>query len=38
MKSILWREEQLHLLDQRLLPEQEKWITCQNVQQVLQAG
>ncbi|OCT32325.1 S-methyl-5-thioribose-1-phosphate isomerase [Pseudomonas putida] len=35
--SIQWRDGTLHLLDQRLLPTREHWLTCADVASVVQA-
>ncbi|SFB86503.1 methylthioribose-1-phosphate isomerase [Marinospirillum celere] len=37
VKAIDWREEELYLLDQRLLPQQEVWVKCNRVEEVVEA-
>ena len=37
MESIKWSDGRLQLIDQRLLPHEEKWITCQSVEDVAEA-
>ncbi len=37
IRAVQWRDQALHLLDQRLLPQQEAWITCTDADQVTEA-
>ena len=37
MESIKWSDGHLQLIDQRLLPHKEQWITCQSVEDVAEA-
>lgn len=37
VKAIDWQDDQLYLLDQRLLPQQEVWVSCRQVEEVIKA-
>jgi methylthioribose-1-phosphate isomerase len=37
IRAVQWQGDHLRLLDQRLLPAEERWIDCRDVQQVTQA-
>ena len=37
IRAVQWRDHALHLLDQRLLPQQEAWIACTDADQVTEA-
>ncbi|MCK1787024.1 S-methyl-5-thioribose-1-phosphate isomerase, partial [Pseudomonas sp. TNT11] len=37
VKAIDWRDGALHLLDQRVLPSRESWVTCTTVDEVATA-
>jgi len=37
VRAVQWRGDHLHLLDQRLLPQEERWIDCRDAAEVTQA-
>ncbi|MEW9572479.1 S-methyl-5-thioribose-1-phosphate isomerase [Rhodanobacter sp. Si-c] len=37
VRAVQWRGDHLHLLDQRLLPQEERWIACRDAAEVTQA-